>query len=103
VAWEFGRGPLAGAPALKNPITGTAACCALTASGGLQYYEMVLASVRGAPPTPTEAGRIAASARHIAEGEARERESEQLRAEQAARSEAFQAEQRRLAAGELPR
>jgi hypothetical protein len=46
--------------------------------------------------------RIEESARHIAAGIERERGAERLRAEQAARADAHAAEQRRLAAGELP-
>jgi hypothetical protein len=72
-------------------------------SVSLQYYESVLNAVRGAPLPPTEAERIAESARHVAEGERRERRHQELNAEAAARATASENERRRLAAGELPR
>jgi hypothetical protein len=46
---------------------------------GLAYSEMISHAIRNAPPPPSEAERIAESARHIAAGEERERESERLR------------------------
>jgi hypothetical protein len=45
---------------------------------GLEYSEMIAQAMRGAPPAPTEAERIAESERHIAAGQAREREKERL-------------------------
>jgi hypothetical protein len=60
---------------------------------------MVAHMISHAPPPPTDAEKIEASARYVAEGEARERGSEQLRSEASARAHAQATEQRRAAAG----
>jgi hypothetical protein len=47
---------------------------------GLEYSEMIAQAMRGAPPAPTEAERIAEAERHILAGQAREREKERIAA-----------------------
>jgi hypothetical protein len=66
---------------------------------GVAMHDQVLAMCRGAPPPPTEAERIAESARHVAHGEAMEREHQRLNDEAAARATQHEREQRRVAAG----
>jgi hypothetical protein len=68
-------------------------------SVNLAYYESVLNACRGPTLPPTEDERIAESARHIRDGEERERESERLRSEAAARAMANETDRRRAAAG----
>jgi hypothetical protein len=66
---------------------------------GLQYYEMVLAGLRGAPPPLTNQQRIEASQRQMAFVAEQERGRERLNAEATTRADAHEAERRRLAAG----
>jgi hypothetical protein len=67
------------------------------------YAGSVHAGIVNAKPAPSEIERAEEARRHIAQGEANEREHQRLSAEAAARADANAAEQRRLAAGELSR
>jgi hypothetical protein len=63
-----------------------------------EYAMSVAAGIRSAPIPPTEAERVAESARHVAAGEARELEHQRLNSEAAARATERNIEQRKLAA-----
>jgi hypothetical protein len=67
----------------------------------VEYFETVRAGIVNAKPPPDEIERAEAARRHIAAGEADEREHQRLNAEAAARAAAHAAEQRRLVAGEV--
>jgi hypothetical protein len=66
---------------------------------GLEYAAQVAAAFCGAAMPQTEAERISASERHLANYMEMERESRRLSAEASSRAHAHETEQRRLRAG----